>query len=69
MLDMVIRNCTLADGRSGQDIGIRDGRIVALEPLLAAEAGETLDAAGQLVSAPFVDAHFHMDSTLSFCRV
>ncbi|RZL28802.1 MAG: cytosine deaminase, partial [Rubrivivax sp.] len=66
MLDMVIRNCTLADGRSGQDIGIRDGRIVALEPLLAAEVGETLDSAGQLVSAPFVDAHFHMDSTLSF---
>jgi cytosine deaminase len=66
MLDMVIRNCTLADGRSGFDIGIRDGRIVALEAQLAAEAGETLDAAGQLVSAPFVDAHFHMDSTLSF---
>jgi cytosine deaminase len=66
MLDMVLRNCTLADGRSGLDIGIRDGRIVALEPQLTAEAGETLDAAGQLVSAPFVDAHFHMDSTLSF---
>jgi cytosine deaminase len=66
MLDMVLRNCTLADGRSGLDIGIRDGRIVALEPQLKAEAGETLDAAGQLVSAPFVDAHFHMDSTLSF---
>ena len=66
MLDLVIRNCTLADGRSGLDIGIRDGRIVALEAHLAAEAGETLDAAGQLVSAPFVDAHFHMDSTLSF---
>ena len=66
MLDMVIRNCMLADGRSGLDIGIRDGRIVALEAQLAAEAGQTLDAAGQLVSAPFVDAHFHMDSTLSF---
>ena len=66
MLDMVLRNCTLADGRSGLDIGIRDGRIVALEPHLKAEAGETLDAAGQLVTAPFVDAHFHMDSTLSF---
>jgi cytosine/creatinine deaminase len=66
MLDLLIRNCTLADGRSNIDIGIRDGRIVALEANLVAEAGQTMDAAGQLVSAPFVDAHFHMDSTLSF---
>ena len=48
MLDLVLRNCTLADGRSGLDIGIRDSRIVALEPQLNAQAGETLDAAGQL---------------------
>src|SRR6476661_2351189 len=66
MLDLLIRNCTLADGRSGQDIGIRDGRIVALEANLRADAGQTMDAAGQLVTAPFVDAHFHMDSTLSY---
>ena len=66
MLDLLIRNCTLADGRTMQDIGIRDGRIVALEARLEAQAGQTMDAAGQLVSAPFVDAHFHMDSTLSF---
>ncbi|MFC3109386.1 amidohydrolase family protein [Undibacterium arcticum] len=66
MLDLIIRNCTLADGRSGIDIGVEDGRIVAVQPALAAQAGETIDAAGQLVSAPFVDAHFHMDSTLSY---
>ena len=66
MLDLVIRNCTLADGRTGIDIGIEGGRIVALQPALAADAAQTIDAAGQLVSAPFVDAHFHMDSTLSF---
>jgi len=66
MLDLLIRNCTLADGRNRLDIGIRDGRIVALEAHLQAEAGQTMDAAGQLVTAPFVDAHFHMDSTLSY---
>ena len=66
MLDLLIRNCTLADGRTMLDIGIQDGRIVALEARLEALAGQTMDAAGQLVSAPFVDAHFHMDSTLSF---
>lgn len=66
MLDLILRNCSLADGRTGIDIGIRDGRIAALEPALAAQAAETIDAAGYLVSAPFVDAHFHMDSTLSY---
>jgi cytosine deaminase len=66
MLDLILRNCILADGRTDIDIGIENGRIVALQPALAAQANETIDAAGQLVSAPFVDAHFHMDSTLSY---
>ena len=37
-----------------------------MAPRIAGEARETLDAAGQLVSPPFVDAHFHMDATLSY---
>ena len=66
MLDLIVRRCTLPDGRTGQDIGIQGDRIVAVEPALAATAGEEIDAQGQLVSPPFVDAHFHMDSTLSY---
>src|SRR6478752_4339197 len=66
MLDLIIKNCTLPDGRTNIDIGVAQGRITAVEPALKAEAGQVIDAAGQLVSSPFVDAHFHMDSTLSF---
>ena len=66
MLDLILRHCTLPDGRRDHDIGVRDGRIVAVEPALAAAAAEEVDAAGQLVTPPFVDAHFHMDSTLSY---
>ena len=66
MLDLIIKRCTLPDGRQDIDIGIAQGRIAALEPALKAEAARSIDAAGQLVSPPFVDAHFHMDSTLSF---
>ena len=66
MLDLIIKNCTLPDGRQNIDIGVAQGRIAALEPALKAEAAQTIDAAGQLVAPPFVDAHFHMDSTLSF---
>jgi cytosine/creatinine deaminase len=65
-MDLIIRNAALADGRAGIDIGIEGGRIVALQAALAARAVEEIDAAGDLVSAPFVDAHFHMDSTLSY---
>ena len=66
MLDVIILNASLPDGRSPIDIGILDGRIVAVERALVADAHEIIDAAGQLVSPPFVDPHFHMDSTLSY---
>jgi len=65
MLDLILRHCHLPDGRQDVDIGIAQGRIVAVEPALVATADQEVDAQGQLVSAPFVDAHFHMDATLS----
>ncbi len=65
-MDLVIRNTTLPDGRTGIDIGIQDGRIAALAPQLTARGVREIDAAGDLVSPPFVDAHFHMDATLSY---
>ncbi len=63
--DLIIRNAALPDGRTGLDIGVRGGRIAAVERAIAAEAGRVVDAAGHLVSPPFVDVHFHMDATLS----
>ena len=68
MFDLILRNATLPDGRSGLDIACRDGTIAAVEPRIGAEAHEVLDAGGQLVSPPFVDPHFHMDATLSLGR-
>ena len=64
-MDLIIRNANLPDGRVGFDIGIKDGKIVALEVALTAKAQKEIDASGYLVSPPFVDAHFHMDATLS----
>jgi len=48
MFDLIVRNATLPDGRT-LDIGIRDGRIAALERALAGEAGRSIDAQGLLV--------------------
>ncbi len=66
MLDLLIHNTTLPDGRSPMAIAVRDGRIVDVAPVIDAPARETIDAQGLLISPPFVDAHFHMDSTLSY---
>ena len=66
MLDLLLRHCTLPDGRTDIDIGIEAGRIVMVQPQRAAQSAREIDCAGQLVSTPFVDAHFHMDSTLSY---
>jgi cytosine deaminase len=63
--DLIIRNATLPDGRTGLDIAIKDGRIATVEHGIQAEAGRILEAGGNLVSPPFVDIHFHMDATLS----
>jgi len=65
MLDLIVRHANLPDGRQDIDIGVRDGRIAALQPALDATGTVELDARGRLVSPPFVDAHFHMDSTLT----
>jgi cytosine deaminase len=66
MIDLLIRNANLPDGRTGIDIAVQNGRIVEVAPHIAGQARETHDAGGQLVCPPFVDAHFHMDATLSY---
>lgn len=63
--DLLIRNASLPDGRTNQDIAIGGGRIVAVQPGIAGDAGRVIDAGGYLVSTPFIDIHFHMDATLS----
>ena len=65
-MDLVIRNASLPDGRTAIDIAIEHGRIAAVGPALPVTAGHEIDAQGDLVTPPFVDAHFHMDATLSY---
>ena len=63
-LDLIITNGLIIDG-SGQpgfhgDIGIRDGKIVAVGKV-GAKAKRRLDADGALVTPGFVDIHTHYD--------
>ena len=74
MLDLVIKNAVLpesnnSDEKSTVDIAVQGDRIVDISPQITEgiEQGKTeiVDAAGHLVTAPFIDPHFHLDSTLS----
>ncbi len=66
MLDLLIQHASLADGRQDISVAVRDGMIVEVAGGLNAPARQVIDAQGQLLSPPFVDAHFHMDATLSY---
>ncbi|MBC7469400.1 MAG: amidohydrolase family protein, partial [Ramlibacter sp.] len=66
MLDLLITNAALPDGRTGMSIAVQGGKITEVTAGLQAPATETVDAGGYLLSPPFCDPHFHMDATLSY---
>jgi len=66
MLDLLVKNATLPDGRSGMSVAVSGGKILEVSAGLDAPAKNVVDAQGLLLSPPFVDAHFHMDATLSY---
>ncbi|MGD8445950.1 MAG: amidohydrolase family protein, partial [Desulfobacterales bacterium] len=68
MFDLIVRNANLPDGRTGIDIAIANGLIADVAARLNAKATREIDATGRLASPPFVDSHFHLDSTLTYGR-
>lgn len=66
--DLIVRNARLPDAEAVTDIGIKDGRFAALQPGLAGEAREVVDAGGRLVSPGFVETHIHLDKTCTIDR-
>jgi cytosine deaminase len=68
MLDLLITNAALPDGRTGMSIAVQNGKITEVieGPITGVQANEKVDASGYLLSPHFVDPHFHMDATLSY---
>ncbi len=70
MLDKVIKGGTIVDGSGGApyagDVGVRDGKIVAVGETIDEAAHETIDADGALVTPGWVDLHTHYDGQVSW---
>ncbi|MFC1525458.1 amidohydrolase family protein [Candidatus Latescibacterota bacterium] len=68
MLDMLIKGGTVVDGtgKPGMraDVGIADGRVVAVTQRLEQDAERTLAADGKCVAPGFIDPHTHSDVPL-----
>lgn len=58
--DLIFRNALLRSSAAPVDIGVKGGRIAAIEPRLACEAVE-VDIGGHLTLPGFVDTHIHLD--------
>lgn len=58
--DLIFRNTLLRSSATPVEIGVKGGRIAAIEPRLACE-GVEIDVGGRLALPGFVDTHIHLD--------
>src|SRR5258708_6406745 len=63
-MDLVVRNARLASVPEAPpvDIGVSDGKIIALQPSLHTDA-PSYDAAGYLTCAGLVETHIHLEKS------
>ncbi|MEX0979826.1 MAG: amidohydrolase family protein, partial [Gemmatimonadota bacterium] len=63
--DLLVTGGRILDGTGNPwfsgDVGVRDGRIVAVGRLSGATADRTVDATGKVVAPGFIDIHSHAD--------
>ncbi len=64
-MDLVVRNARFRGESGTKEIAIRDGVVAAIGERLAVQADREIDAGGNLVSAPFIDPHLHLDAALT----
>ena len=65
-MDLILRNGTVIDGtgapRRTADVGVADGRVVAVGDVAATDGAEEVDLGGLVLAPGFVDIHTHYDA-------
>jgi N-acyl-D-amino-acid deacylase len=68
--DVLIKNGLVVDGTGSAprpaDVGVRDGRVTALDLNLRGSAGRTIDASDRIVTPGFFDPHTHLDAQIAW---
>ena len=59
-VDILIKRAKLRSQPQPVDIGIKDGKIAAIEPSIGGSAPVELDARGKMVTESFVNTHLHL---------
>lgn len=64
---ILLRDAVLLDG-TPLDIGVREGRIAAMQPGLPGVADHTLELGGRVVLPALVEPHTHLDKSLTLAQ-
>ena len=62
---MLIKNCKLRNKDGLWNISIKDDKIKQITTDILPDEAETIDAAGHLTSAPYVEPHIHLDAVFT----
>ncbi len=69
-VDLLIRHALVFDGILSEpqikDVAVHQGRIVAVENLIQAQATETIDAKGLALMPGIIDSHTHFDAQITW---
>ena len=64
--DLIIRHARLHRRDGLVDIAVKGGQFASIANDLSSDSSiHEIDAAGRLVSPPFIDAHVHLDAVLT----
>ncbi|MBS0532363.1 MAG: amidohydrolase family protein [Proteobacteria bacterium] len=68
-MDMIIRRARISDEQPLMDIGIANGRIVAIEEAIETQIDQEIDAEGRVALPGFVEPHLHLEKALLHRRM
>ena len=63
-MDILLKQVRLNDGEELKDVGIEDGKIVAIEKEISKSAKQVIEANGRVLVPGFVESHIHLDKAL-----